>query len=226
MKSKYTIPVAIVVGGLIIAGALYASMPKKSSDSVRASLVRPVSTADHIFGNPAAPVVIIEYADFDCAPCAEFHDILNHIVANDGARGEVAWVFRHYPLIDAHPNASLLARASECAASSAGADPIASNNAFWRFANVLFLAQPVTPSELGTLAASANIPGTAFASCYAKPPSGITSRIEADRENALQMGALGAPFSVILANGKSPIVIDASYPYDVMRQIVTQALGK
>jgi protein-disulfide isomerase len=227
MKSSYTIPAAIIFGGIVIAAALYMSMPKKAPtpDSVNPSLVRPVSASDHIFGNPAAPVMIITYTDFDCVPCQGFHDTLHHIIANEGATGQVAWVFRHFPLTEVHPNPFALARAAECAAATAGSDPVASNNAFWKFSDALFLRQPVDPSALGTIASAAGISGSAFATCYADASPAIDSRISADRENALLMGAVGTPFSIILTNGKNPGVVDAAYPYDILKQIVTKALS-
>lgn len=227
MKSSYTIPLAIVFGGVVIAVALYTSIPKKDSGpgTVDAALVRPVSASDHIFGNPTAPVVIIEYADFDCEPCKGFHNTLQHIIANAGVGGQVAWIFRHFPL-DVHPDASALARAAECAASAAGPDPIASNSAFWKFASALYDKQPVDPSLLGTVASAAGISSSAFATCYANTPNALSARVAADQKNALDMGALGAPFSVILASGKQPVVVEAAYPYDMMQQVVAEALSQ
>jgi protein-disulfide isomerase len=226
MKSSYTIPLAIVFGGAVIAVALYMSVPQKASgpDTVNPSLVRPVSASDHIFGNPAAPVVIIEYADFDCAPCRDFHDTLHYLVANEGGGREVAWVFRHFPL-EVHPNALALARAAECAASTAGSDPVASNNAFWKFANALYQKQPVNPSGISGIASLAEISGGSFATCYADTPATLSDRIAADQKNALDMGALGAPFSVILTKGENPVVVEAAYPYEMMQQVVAEALG-
>ncbi|MBI2025284.1 thioredoxin domain-containing protein [Candidatus Kaiserbacteria bacterium] len=91
MKSSLAIPLAILAGGIIVAVAVYASQPKAPSKSIGdTASVRPVSASDHILGNPAAPVVIIEYSDFDCDFCKGFHDTLRQIVANEGASGKVA----------------------------------------------------------------------------------------------------------------------------------------
>jgi len=215
-----TIPTAIVCGGIIIALAVYMSMPRSSAPSVGSpSLVRPVSASDHILGNPAAPVVIVEYADFDCTYCKGFNDTLHQIVASEGTGGEVALVFREFPLIEIHPNAFSHARAAECAAAVAG------NDAFWKFADLLFANQPVDPSSYGTLAAQAGISGNDFATCFASASTTLGARINADRENALQVGAQGTPYSLILVNGKAPVVMDGAYSYDAVKQLVDQALG-
>ena len=220
MNNNLTIPLAIIMGGLIVAAAVYISIPKGPPKVADATLVRPVGTDDHILGNPAAPVMIIEYSDFDCQYCKVFHETLHQIIANEGAGGEVAWVFREFPLSEIHPNARAHARAAECVAKVAG------NDAFWKFTDALFVNQPVNPSRYGELASSVGIAGDAFATCYANVPAELDTRITADRENARDMGAGGTPFSVILVSGANPVVMDGAYPYDAVKQLVAQALGQ
>jgi len=221
MKSSLTIPIAIVLGGIIVAAAVYVSMPKSLETSAgNPALVRLVGASDHILGNPAAPVLIVEYTDFDCEYCKSFHETLHQIVANAGANGRVAWVLRQFPLSEIHPNALPHARASECAATVGG------NDAFWKFADLLFANQPVNPLRYGELARSAGILGdSAFASCYANAATSLDERIMADRQNALDIGARGTPFSLILVAGAPPIVIDGAYPYDAVKQLVDEALA-
>ena len=222
MKSSYTIPVAIVLGGVIVAIAIYVSMPKNQSaysGSGDPALVRPVGVNDHILGNPAAKVMVVEYADFDCEYCKGFSDTLHQIVANEGATGDVAWVYREFPLTEIHPNAMKHAEAAECAAQVAG------NDSFWKFADLLFAKQPVDPSQYGTFAGTLGIPGDAFAACFSDASSTVDARILADRQNALDMGAQGTPFSIILVAGKPPVVIGGAYPYGAVKQLVDTALA-
>ncbi len=220
MKTSLTIPLAIVAGGIIVAVAVYASMPKAIAPSIgNPALVRLVSTSDHILGNPAAAVMIVEYSDFDCEFCKDFHYTLNQIIANAGTNGQVAWVFRHFPLSEIHPNARAHARAAECIAVTSG------NDAFLKFSNALFANQPTDPSRYGALASSIGISGNSFAACYSTAPSTLDARITADRQNALDMDAQRTPYSVILVNGKNPVVMDGAYSYDAVKQLVDQALG-
>lgn len=222
MKSSLTIPLAIVIGGIIVAVAVYASMPKSAPKSTgNPALVRPVGVSDHILGNPAAKVVIIEYSDFDCDYCKSFHETLHQIIANEGTRGEVAWVYRQFPLTEIHPNAFSHARAAECAAETAG------NDSFWNFADALFVNQPADPTRYGELARTADVLGDdTFASCYANPSPDIDARILADRQNALDMGAQGTPYSILLVAGRPPVVMAGGYSYDAVKELVDQALGK
>src|SRR3989344_7080863 len=181
MKNSYTIPLAIILGGVIVAAALYASVPKRPAIEGKPKMVRLIDTTDHILGNPAAKVMIVEYSDFDCDYCKAFHETLNQIVANEGAEGDVAWVYRHFPLVEIHPNALSHARAAECVAQTAG------NDAFWKFADELFVNQPADPANYGTLAKTSGITGNAFATCYANAPATLDARIMADRQNALDV---------------------------------------
>ena len=221
MKPSFTIPIAIVLGGIVVAGAVYFSLrpPSTSSGTGNPALVRPVASSDHILGNPAAPVIIVEYSDFDCTYCKGFDETLRQIIANEGTNGKVAWVFREFPLTEIHPNAFSNAHAAECAAQVAG------NDAFWKFTNVLFTSQPVNPANYGTFASSAGISGDAFATCVATASSTIDARITVDRQNALAVGAQGTPYSLILVAGKSPVVMDGAYSYDAVKQLIEQALS-
>ncbi len=223
MKSSYLLPIAIVLGGMIVAGAIYFSIagkePSTSSGTGNPALVRPVSASDHILGNPAAKVMIVEYADFDCEYCKTFDETLHQVIANEGTDGNVAWVYREFPLIEIHPDAMSNARAAECVAKTAG------NDAFWKFADSLFKNQPVDPIRYGALAEAAGASGTAFASCYSNASTSVDARILADRENAFAVGARGTPYSLILAGNAPPIVMDGAYSYDAVKRLVEQALA-
>ena len=220
MKSSYTVPIAIVAGGLIVAAAVYISMPKTpGADAGNPALVRPVGASDHILGNPAAPVVIVEYSDFDCEFCKDLNDTLHQVIAHEGVDGKVAWVYRQFPLTELHPNALSHARAAECVAVVAG------NDAFWKFSQALFANQPVNPATYGALAASVGISGDAFATCYANATAALDARIMADRQNALDAGASGTPYSLILVAGSPPIVMAGAYPYDEIQKLINHALA-
>lgn len=219
MSRPSTVPIAIILGGIIIAGAVYISMPKLSATSGgNTELMRPISASDHIFGNPAAPVMIVEYSDFACTYCKDFNETLHHIIANEGASGRVAWVYREFPLTEIHPNAFSHARAAECIAHVAG------NEAFWKFAHALYKNQPVNSQRYGELASAVGISDNSFATCFANAATTVDARIMADRQNALDMGAEGAPYAIILVRGKPTAVMNGAYSYNAVQQLVDEAL--
>ena len=227
LKSKremWLIPGAILAAGLILGLATYSIRSKELTLPPQGdvSLVRPVGENDHIIGNPGAPVVIIEYADIDSSYAEGFQATMQQLMTEFAAGGQVAWVYRHLPLIDQHPNARRHAEAAECAASIGGPD------SFWRFidaANALASGSTeLDPSSYNTIVEGLGISTDAFNNClnngtYAK-------RVMDDFENGLNAGAGGSPFSVVLIKGKPPITIDGAVPYDAMKKIIQESIAK
>ncbi|MDH3282605.1 MAG: DsbA family protein, partial [Gammaproteobacteria bacterium] len=79
-----------------------AAQREQREAGTRAAAVRPVSAGrDHIRGNPSAPVTLIEYSDFECPFCKKFHATAKKVL--DESRGQVKWVYRHFPLDQLHP---------------------------------------------------------------------------------------------------------------------------
>jgi protein-disulfide isomerase len=78
------------------------------------TLAVPVSAADHRVGAEHARVMVLEYGDFECPLCHAIEPGVRQLRAAHPA--DVAFVFRHFPLEDAHPHALLAAEAAEAAA--------------------------------------------------------------------------------------------------------------
>jgi protein-disulfide isomerase len=70
---------------------------------------------DHVRGDPAAPVVLVEYGDYECIECTEAHELYAR-VGGWLEDGRLCAAFRHFPLVDAHPLALRAAQAVEAAA--------------------------------------------------------------------------------------------------------------
>ena len=68
---------------------------------------------DHVKGNPDAPVIIVEFADFQCGYCAPMNPRVSKIV--EKADGKLAVVYRNY-LLSYHQNGTAAASAAEAAA--------------------------------------------------------------------------------------------------------------
>lgn len=91
---------------------------------------KPVGENEHILGNQNARIKIVEYSDTECPFCKTFHSTMHRIV--DQNSGEVAWVYRHFPIPQLHPNAEREAQATECVAEIAG------NEVFWGYLDKIF----------------------------------------------------------------------------------------
>jgi len=186
----------------------------------RAKALRPVAKQrDHIRGNPDAAVTIVEYSDFECPFCKRFHATMKQVV--DESKGQVRWVYRHFPLDEIHSKARREAAASECAAEVGG------NDAFWKFADRFFELTPSNnntdlESVLPRIAREIGLDSAKFASCVASGKH--DRRVEEDRQNAAATGGTGTPWSIVLAkNGKS-YPLSGAQPYASVKQLVDLAL--
>lgn len=219
---KYTIPAAIIIAGLLIAGALYATkQPTQPGGSEAAEKVSipPVSSEDHILGNPNADVVVVEYSDFECPYCKDFHSTMHQIVDEYGPNGQVAWVYRHFPIASSHPKAVVEAEASECAAELGG------NQGFWDFTDELYRVTPsnngLDLNELPVIAESIGLDVEAFNECI---DSGrYREKIQQQYEEAVAAGARGTPHNIVIV-GDQQAPIEGAQPVEVMRRVIETLL--
>jgi protein-disulfide isomerase len=72
----------------------------------------------HVLGNPAAPVTVEEFGDYECPYCAGAEPVLRELI--DSSDGGVRVIFRNFPLFEVHPHALTAALAAESAAASGG----------------------------------------------------------------------------------------------------------
>lgn len=82
----------------------------------------------HIKGNPESSVVLIEYSDFECPACASIYPVIERLANETDVRIE----YRHFPLVQIHPYATLAAQATEAAALQ---------GKFWDMHDVIFNTQ-------------------------------------------------------------------------------------
>lgn len=67
---------------------------------------------DHVKGNPDAPVLIFEYADYQCPGCASINPRVNKVI--EQSDGKLAVVYRSF-LLSYHQNGTAAASAAEAA---------------------------------------------------------------------------------------------------------------
>ena len=141
---------------------------------------------DHFSGDTAAPVVLIEYLDFQCPICAIFHPIVQQL--KQDFDGELLVVTRHLPLESIHPNATEAAQAAEAAGLQgqfdAMGDLLFTNQAEWNT-----LADPLTQFE--TYASQLGLDVGQFRSDYSS--ASVAARVARDRDAAFSRGDTGTP---------------------------------
>jgi protein-disulfide isomerase len=98
------IAVLVVVG--IIAGAV---MLGGNDESTTAGAV-----SNNWYGQENGAVTVTEYADFQCPACAQFYPIVSQV--KEDFKDQVRFEFKHFPLVQIHPNATTAHRAAQAAA--------------------------------------------------------------------------------------------------------------
>jgi len=109
------------------------------------SLVVPVSAADHAQGPADAAVTLVEYGDYQCPYCGAAYHVIKKVQQRLGK--QLRFVFRNFPLNQAHPQAELAAESAEAAAAQ---------GRFWEMHDALYenqgqLGQPLIEALVGRL---------------------------------------------------------------------------
>lgn len=233
MSEKFSLPISIIIAGLLIGGGVYLNgrIAKENPTPAQrqqiksqnlGDLVRPIDANDHILGSSEAKILIIEYSDTECSFCKMFHSTMLNIMQEYGKEGQVAWVYRHFPIAEIHPKAPKEAEALECAASLGG------NGKFWEYTNRLY---EVTPSnnnlelkELTNIAKQVGLSSTAFETCLNSGE--FAPRVNADVVNAKEIGALGTPYSIIVNTKTNEYYpIEGAYPYIQVKSVIDLILN-
>ncbi len=227
------IPFAIIFGFALIAGAIYFTGSKTAPaqnplvaesptpTQPAQGKIRPVDETDYIKGNPNAPILIVEYSDYDCPFCKSFHDTMTQIMDEYGQSAKVAWVYRQFPLRQLHPNAERISQAALCVGEIGG------NDAFWKFSDLIFFSRGTNePTDISQLPRYATESGVSEADLVKCLESGKhVETIQNTLRDGANAGIGGTPQSfVIVGNQMAPI--EGAQPYAVVKQIIDNLLGQ
>jgi len=234
---QYILPLAIVIAGVLISGTIYMSQNKsgasekgKSVADIAQDALRPkidvsaVTSADHIMGSINAKVKLIIYTDPECPFCKVFHNTTKALYEQHKSAGDLAIVYRLFPLESLHPKAPKESEAFECAAEIGG------NDSFWKYADQVFDNTPsnnkLEPAKLYEFASAINLDASKFKTCLdggkyaAKISEGIVAGSKA--------GGQGTPYSVVSVKGQFVPLVDANgngygaLPLSAISQIISE----
>jgi protein-disulfide isomerase len=144
-------------------------------------LTPPVGPNDHAQGREDAPLTLVEYGDYECPYCGMAYPIVQRVQAKLGNR--LRFVFRNFPLAEAHPHATAAAELAEGAALQ---------GKFWEMHDTLYEHQrALGPANLEEYARKL---GLDFDALEAALKSGAPrQRIRADFTSGVRSGVNGTP---------------------------------
>lgn len=151
------------------------------------SLRIPVGADDHVQGPLDAPIVLVEYGDFQCPYCGEAYPELKAVQAEMGEA--LCFVFRHFPLVNAHPHAERAAEFAEAAATL---------GRFWEMHDVLYENQSALDDR--SLVGYASELGFDRALIESALRGDYAARVRRDFDGGVRSGVNGTP--CLFINGR------------------------
>src|SRR2546430_9146046 len=146
-----------------------------------ATLTPPVSERDHAQGRADAPVTLVEYGDFQCPYCGAAYPEVKRLQKALGKR--LRFVFRNFPLTQAHPYALIAAEAAEAAAL---------RGKFWEMHDLLFEQQTfLEPDIIPLWAKKIGLDLEKFGNDIKQGV--VAKRIKEDRQSGIRSGVNGTP---------------------------------
>lgn len=172
-----------------------------------------VQKGGHSQGSPDAPVVIVEYADFQCPYCERhFKEVESQIKDTYVKNGQVRLVYKHYAFLG--QESLWAALASECAGEQ---------NKFWEYHDLLFSRQKgenqgtFNQDALKSWAAELKLDTKAFNQCFDSGKD--VDIIRANTQEGQQLGIRGTPGFFI-----NDVPIGGAESLEVFKKVIDEKL--
>lgn len=214
---------AVLLIWRLLSGATAPAAPSSRStlpieDITSADIVVNVEGA-HSLGLNTAPLVLMEFSDFECPFCAKFARETFPQVEREFVRtGRAQYVTKHFPLEQLHPSALMAAQTAECAARQ---------GRFWDMRKTLFSIQTkLDQADWARIASELDLDFKSFDQCVrAEPASGI----DADRAEGRRLGVQSTPTFLIgqrdsVGEVKLLRRVRGAVPFETMRDTLKRLL--
>jgi protein-disulfide isomerase len=201
------------IGGLVVIIALLFAYYFYAMSQDKVGVVQEVviSDTDHVRGNQAGTVTLVEFGDFQCPACGAYEPIVRQATKDNPTNLKV--VFRHFPLTQIHQNALLAAKASE-AASLQGK--------FWEMHDMLYDNQKTWSESINardffmTYATTLGLDTKKFSADLNS--SAVEEKIFAEYKEGIKLGIQGTP--TFFLNGK---MIENPQSADAFNALIKEA---
>jgi protein-disulfide isomerase len=159
-------------------------------------------------GSPKAPVMIVEFSDYQCPYCHSVEPTVKELLAKYGDK--VSFSYRDFPLSAIHSQAMIAAEASRCALEQ---------GKFWEYHDQLFTASKLEKDDLLGYARELNLDDKQFESCLTSEK--YKADIEKDTQEGRKAGVSGTPGFFV--NG---VEISGAKPKEEFARIIDDELGR
>ncbi|MEK9196563.1 MAG: thioredoxin domain-containing protein [Patescibacteria group bacterium] len=210
MSKQFLLIVAIVIA--LLGGTLV--LTKKSDNKANTDGAKTSTNgSNHRTGNLSSKVTLTEFGDFQCPACKSYYPIIKQV--KEEYKDKIIFEFRHFPLVQIHPNAFIASRSAEAAGNQ---------NKFFEYHDLLYenqdsWAQSQNPSSMfEEFAKQLGLDITKFkADVVSEQTADI---INADAKKAQSIGANSTPTFAI--NNKK---IDNPKSIEEFKKVIDEALA-
>jgi protein-disulfide isomerase len=158
-------------------------------------------------GPAGAPLMLVEYADYECPYCQQVQPTLDRLEAE--FKGKVAFAYKDLPL-PMHPHAQKAAEASQCAGLQ---------GKYWEYHDLLLKTKGLDLTQLKAAAGQLGLETAGFDRCL---DSGERAdAVKATLDEAQKLGLQGTPSFFL--NGR---FFSGNLSYDQMRQMMEEELRR
>ena len=243
-SSKLSVPMAIIIAGILIAGAILLKGTKSplsenagvNPNDLKSITVAPVTDKDATLGDLNAKVTVILYEDFQCPFCgaisgleakSEAVDYLKQVDPNwipsmPGINeyvknGDVLLVYRDWAFLG--PESVRSAEAARCAKDQ---------GKFWEYHDFLYSHQNgenkggFSDSNLKSFAKNLGLDITSFNQCF--DSNKYAQEIEDAKNEGIVAGVKGTPKGYILKKGKVLSTIEGAESFSTVKPKIDAAL--
>jgi protein-disulfide isomerase len=173
-----------------------------------AKLTPPVNDKDHVSGPQNALVELVEYGDYQCPHCGAAHPVVKAIMKAYGK--DLKFVFRNFPLSEAHPYAEAAALAAEAAGKQ---------KKFWEMHDMIYEHQNILDGRaLLEFASALGLDMKKFEKDITD--SRIAEKVSSDFESGMRSGVNGTPSFFI--NG---LKYNGSYDFESLAGSIEALMG-
>lgn len=180
-------------------------------------LVSPVANFVPILGNSSSNVTIVEFGDYQCTFCAQFHnETRNQVLSNFVDTGKTKFLFKDFIVNDSTNDTSstFAAEASYCAAEQ---------GKYWDYHSEIYdnwageRTGWITPESLKKFAINVKVPNIEqFSECLDSHK--YTNLVQLNDNIARNLGLTGTPSFVLLKNNEIQSIVPGALPYEIFEQ--------
>ena len=147
------------------------------------TLAPPANEKDHAAGSAAARVTLVEYGDYECPYCGNAYAIVKQVQKEMGK--ELRFIFRNFPLRQAHEHAQHAAIAAELVGAKSEKD-------FWAMHDTLYEHQrELDDDNLARYAKEFGVTSAELTAAY--EGNAAADRVRADFRSGVRSGVNGTP---------------------------------